>query len=145
MSVEPSSVRAGHVRPFERRLPPVIPVAMVALGFAVTTGVLLAAQVTGEPSLVLPTVLAAAAVALEIVAVVMAVNIRPFAWGRFRQVALWALLAYVAQSSMIVWAFVKNDIPARPLTLLLIGIGVFATIVPFMIAFTVARYEDTTD
>lgn len=137
----PAMDDVAHVRPFERHVPPVIPVAMTALGLAVTAGVILAAQAMTHPSLVLPTVLVAAAVALEIAAVVLAVSIRPFAWTRFRHVGAWTLLAYVLQSSMIEWSFAKNHVPGGPMTLLTIGILVFATVVPFMIAFTVARYE----
>lgn len=137
----PAPGRVAHARPFERRVPPVIPVAMTALGLAITAGVILAAQAMVQPSLVLPAVLIAAAVALEITAVVLAATIRPFAWSRFRQVGAWTLLAYVLQSSMIEWSFAKNHVPGGPMTLLTIGIVVFATVVPLMIAFTVARYE----
>ena len=116
-----------HVRPFERKLPPVVEVAMVALAAAVTGGVILAAQVTEEPSLVLPTILMIAAAVLELVSIVLALRIRPFAWDRFRQVYLWGFVAYAIQGGMIEWSFAKNDTPAGPLTLLTIGLVVFAT------------------
>lgn len=130
------------VRPFDRKLPPVVEVAMVGLAAAVTGGVILAAQSTeNDPSLVLPTILMAVAVVLELAAAVLALRIRPFAWDRFRQVYLWGFVAYAIQAGMIEWSFAKNDTPAEPLTLLTIGLVVFATIVPLMIAFTVARYQ----
>lgn len=132
---------AAHVRPFERKLPPVVEVAMVALAAAVTGGVILASQVTEDPSLVFPTVLMIVAAVLELVSIVLAVRVRPFAWDRFRQVYLWGFVAYAIQGGMIEWSFAKNDTPSGPLTLLTIGIVVFSTIVPLMIAFTVARYQ----
>lgn len=132
-------------RPFDRVLPPVVPVAMAALALAVSGGVIVAAGAAMNPSLVLPTVLVVGAIVLELAAVVMSLLIRPFAWGRFVQVFLWALLAYAVQSGMIVFAFVQNEIPAGPLAVLSLGLVVFATDVPFMIAFTVARYEQVAD
>jgi hypothetical protein len=86
-----------------------------------------------------------AGIVLELVAVVMLATIRPFAWPRFAQVARWALLAYVAQSAIIEWSFVKNHVPGRPLSVLTAGLVVFATVVPLMIAFTVARYRAVDD
>lgn len=132
------------VRPLEREVPPVIPVAMASLSLAVTGGVILAAGATVDQSLVLPGILVGAGIALELVAVVMAVLIRPFAWFRFRQVFGWALLAYVLQSGIIVFSFVRNSIPSGPLAVLTVGLIVFATDVPFMIAFTTARYQEVT-
>ena len=132
-------------RPFDRKLPPVVEVAMVALAAAVTGGVILAAQATEKPSLVLPTVLMVVAAVLELATVVLAMRIRPFAWDRFRQVYGWGFVAYSIQGGMIEWSFAKNHTPAGPLTLLTIGLVVFATIVPLMIAFIVARYQAVTE
>jgi hypothetical protein len=131
----------ASTRPFERKMPPVVEVAMVALAAAVTGGVILAAQATEEPSLTIPTILMVAAAVLELVAAVLLVRIRPFAWDRFRLVYGWAFVAYAIQAGMIEWSFAKNDTPAGPLTLLTIGLVVFATVVPLMIGFTVARYQ----
>jgi hypothetical protein len=134
-------VDLAPVRPFERKIPPVVGVAMFSLALAVTGGVILAAQAQGHPSVALPMVLEVAAIVLELVAIAMMISIRPFAWFRFRQVFAVALVAYVIQGGMIEWAFAKNHTPAGPMTALTIGIVVFSTIVPMMIAFTVARYQ----
>lgn len=128
-------------RPFDRTLPPVVGVSMASLTLAVTGGVILAAQAMQKPSLALPTVLEVGAVVLELVAVALMVGIRPFAWGRFRQVFGIALVAYAIQAGVIEWSFVKNHVPGSPLTVLTVGLLVFATIVPLMIAFTAARYQ----
>jgi len=127
--------------PFDRKLPPVIGVSMAALTLAVTGGVILAAQAMSRPSLTLPTVLEIAAVALELAAVGMLISIRPFAWGRFRQVFGFALIAYIIQAGIVEWSFVRNHVPRSPLTVLTVGLVVFATIVPLMIAFTATRYQ----
>lgn len=128
-------------RPFEREMPPVIGLGMVALTSAIVGGVLIASQIGTRPSLTLPRVLVVVALVLELAAVVLLVRIRPLAWGLFRKVFLVALGAYVVQSGIIGWTFVKNDVPAGPFVVLTGGLIVFATVVPMMIAFTVARYQ----
>jgi hypothetical protein len=136
-----SAVEVAAVRPFERKFPPVVGVAMLALALAVTGGVILAGQAQEHPSVTTPGVLEVGAIVLELAAFVMLARIRPFAWDRFRLVFAWALVAYVIQGGMIEWAFAKYHTPARPLIALTLGIVVFATAVPLMIAFTVARYQ----
>ncbi|MEZ5321309.1 MAG: hypothetical protein R2698_04395 [Microthrixaceae bacterium] len=140
-----SAAETSPPRPFTRSMPPVVGLGMVALTFAIVGGVLIAAQIGADPSLVLPWILVAVAVGAEIAAVALLPTIRPFAWFRFRQVFGVALGAYVLQSGVIEWSFLKNDIPAGPLTVLTIGLVVFATVVPLMIAFTVARYQEADD
>lgn len=132
---------AGTVRPFERPMPPVIGAGMAALTLAIIAGILLVAQIGGEETLTVPAVFVIAALICEAVAIVLLPTIRPFAWWRFRQVFLVALCAYVVQSGIIEWSFVKNSVPGGPLVLLTLGLVVFATIVPLMIAFTTARYQ----
>lgn len=136
-----SSVAAAPVRPFERKFPPVVVAAMVGLTLAITGGVLVVAQMGEKQSLAVPTGFMAGAIVLELAAIVMLVTIRPFAWDRFFLVLGWTLLAYVLQSGIIEWSFIINDVPGRPLAVLTAGLVVFATIVPLMIAFTVARYQ----
>ena len=61
---------------------------------------------------------------LELAAIVLMVNIRPFAWDRFRQVFGWAFVAYAVQGGMIEYAFAKNHTPRGPMTTLTIGMVV---------------------
>lgn len=131
----------GAQRPFERTMPPVIGLGMAALTLAIIGGVLIASQIGTEPSLTLPRVLVVIALVVEAIAVVIMIRVRPFAWGLFRKVFGVALCAYVVQSGIIGWTFVKNDVPVAPFIVLTGGLVVFATIVPLMIAFTVARYQ----
>ncbi len=136
-----TAVGSAPVRPFDRTMPPVIAIAMVSLALAVTGGIFLAANAMQDPSLALPATLEIGAIVLELVAFVLALRIRPFAWDRFRQVYLWAFLAYAIQGGMIEFSFIRNDTPNGPLVWLTLGIVAFSTLVPLMIAFTVARYQ----
>ena len=141
-----SSLGPAGVRPFERSMPPVTGLGMASLACAVVSGVIVASQVgMDDPPMVVPTMFVAAALLLEIATVVVLVRIRPFAWDRFRLVFSVGLAAYVLQSAIIAWAFVINDVPAGPMTILSLGLVVFATIVPVMLAFTVARYQAVDD
>jgi len=64
-----------------------------------------------------------------------------FAWGRFLEVARWALLAYSIIAGLIEYVFLRNSTSGGPLIVLTLSLVVFALTVPVLIAFTVARYD----
>ncbi len=66
-----------------------------------------------------------------------------FAWGRFMEVGRWALLAYAIIAGLIEYVFLRNDTSGGPLIVLTLSLLVFALTVPVLIAFTVARYDET--
>jgi hypothetical protein len=90
----------------------------------------------------LPTVLLIVAAALLIAGVVMITRVVGFSWDTFVRVGRWALLAYVVAAGMIEFAFVRNHTRGAPLLVVTGMLVVFALDVPFLIATTVARYED---
>jgi len=65
-----------------------------------------------------------------------------FPWGRFFEVARWALLAYAAVAGMIEYVFLRNSTSGGPLVLLTLSLAIFALDVTLLISFTVARYAD---
>ena len=67
-------------------------------------------------------------------------RVEGFAWGRFFEVARWALLAYLIIAGMIEYAFLRDDLSGGPLVVLTLSLVVFAVHVPVLIGFTVARY-----
>lgn len=125
----------------DRKLPPVTEVGAAAM-IAVAVGVIYNASYlpkhaqTGVAVAIL--VLAAA---LELLNVVLLSRIRDFAWGRFKQVAGWALLAYAVIGGMIDYAFVYDHTRGTQLVILTLLLVLFMLNVPVLIAFTVARYE----
>jgi hypothetical protein len=120
--------------------PPVAEIAIVPLVLVIIGGVIMAAYVPRRPPLVVPTlVLVAAAVVMAWNVVVMA-RLRDFAWDTFWLVARYALIAYVIAAGMIEWAFVKDHTTGAPLVVVTLMLVIFATDVPLIIAFTVARY-----
>ena len=130
----------SHSSALGRRFPPIIPLVIGALSLVVIGGVYLAAHFPRRPPLTFPIGLLVASVVVFVVATVMLARLRDFAWERFRLVFCWALLAYVVQAGMIEFAFAHNHATGTPLVVISLMLVMFALTVPFMIAFTAARY-----
>jgi hypothetical protein len=123
------------------RLPPVTQLGMVSLGLVLVAGIYLSAHLPEHVSLG-PAVALLAASALVFAGNVLALaRVHGFAWGRFFQVARWALLAYSIIAGMIEYVFLRNHTSGGPLVVLTLSLVVFALNVPVLIAFTVARYD----
>lgn len=121
-------------------LPPVTQIGMLSLALIVAGGIYLAAHLPNRVSLV-PAVVLLALSALLLAGNLAALSCaRCFAWGRFFEIARWALLAYVVIAGMILYAFLRNHISGGPLVVLTLSLVVFAVHVPVLIGFTVARY-----
>jgi hypothetical protein len=125
----------------ERRLPPVTQLGMLSLGLIVAAVIYLSAHLPEHVSL------GPAIVLLALSALLLAGNVlslwrtEGFAWGRFLQVARWALLAYTVIAGLIEYVFLRNNTSGGPLIVLTLSLVIFALTVPVLIAFTVARYD----
>jgi uncharacterized membrane protein YoaK (UPF0700 family) len=126
----------------ERAFPKAIEVAVVSLAAVVVGGVWLGSHAPRRPPLGLPTVLLVVAAALLLIGVIMITRVAGFSWDTFVRVGRCALLAYVIAAGMIEFAFVRNHTRGAPLVVVTGMLLVFALDVPFIIATTVARYED---
>jgi hypothetical protein len=89
--------------------------------------------------------LLALAAALQATNAVLLSRIRDFAWGTFRQVAKWALLAYAVIAGMIEFAFVFDHTRGSHLVVMTLMLALFMLNVPVLIGFTVARYQSASD
>jgi hypothetical protein len=125
----------------ERPYPPVSQLCVASMVLVIIGGIYMAAYLPASPSLVVPAVLAAAALA------VMAANgfalsrVRHFAWPVFFKVGRWALLAYLITSGMIELVFVVDGTPGPVLALLTVMLAIYAVDIPLLLAFSVARYQ----
>jgi hypothetical protein len=125
----------------ERRLPPVTALAMTSLALIVAGGIYLAAHLPNHVPL------APAVILLALSALLLAANLAALArvpgfnWGRFFQVARWALLAYAITAGMIEYAFLYDKVSGGALVVLTLSLVVYAVHVPTLIGFTVARYD----
>jgi len=95
-----------------------------------------------RPPILPATVAVAAGASLALVAVLLLVRIRPFAWGRFSQVLRWGLLAYGMIAGIIEYVFVYDHTAGATLAVMTAALVFFALDVPTILAFTVARFED---
>jgi hypothetical protein len=126
-----------------RPYPPFTELGMLSLALIVIGGIYLSAHIPQHVSL-------GPAIALLIAStLVLTVNLASlrrvpnFAWERFLQVAKWALLAYLFTAAMIEYAFLRNHLKGGALVILTLSLLVYAVQVPTLIAFTVARWEDS--
>jgi hypothetical protein len=127
----------------ERRLPPVTQVGMVSLALIVAAGIYLSAHLPNHVSLA-PAVALLCASALLLVGNLVALSrVDGFAWGRFFEIARWALLAYAMIAGMIEYVFLRNHTSGGPLVVLTLSLVVFAVHVPMLIGFTVARFQES--
>jgi hypothetical protein len=125
----------------EPRLPPVTQIGMTSLALIVAGGIYLAANLPEHVPLGPAIVLLALSAALLAGNLLALSRVRDFNWRRFRQVGLWALLAYAITAGLIEYAFVRNGLRGGALVVLSLSLVVYALHVPVLIAFTVARYD----
>ncbi len=129
----------------ERRLPPVTQVGMLSLALIVAAGIYLAAHLPHQVPLT-PAIVLLAASAMLLVGNLLALSrVQGFAWGRFFEIARWALLAYIVVAGMIEYAFLRDSVSGGALVVLTLSLVVFAVHVPVLIGFTVARYDTSED
>ncbi|HVE20300.1 MAG TPA: hypothetical protein VNB52_14490 [Ilumatobacteraceae bacterium] len=126
----------------EQRFPKAVETVTASLAAVVVGGVWLGSHAPRRPPLALPTVLLVVAAALLLAGIVMITRVAGFSWDTFVRVGRWALLAYIIAAGMIEFAFVRNHTRGAPLAVVTGMLVVFALDVPFLIATTVARYDD---
>ena len=136
-TVDPNSV--------DRVYPPVGWFATGALACAVVGGILLASYAPRVAPMTVPIILCCLAYVLLLSAVVMLSRSRPFAWPTFFKVFKWMLLAYILMAAMIELAFVHDHVRGESLVIVTLLLVIFATSVPTIGAFTVARYAAIED
>jgi hypothetical protein len=126
----------------ERRLPPFNQIGMASLALIVAGGIYLASHLPQHVPLGPAVALLAASVVLLAGNLLSLTRVQDFAWGRFLQVAKWALLAYLITAGMIEYAFLRDHLSGGPLAVLTLSLVVYALQVPTLIGFTVARYDE---
>jgi hypothetical protein len=125
----------------ERRLPPVTALAMTSLALIVAGGIYLAAHLPNHVPLAPAAILLALSATLLVANLITLARVPGFNWGRFFQVARWALLAYAITAGMIAYAFLYDGVSGGTLVVLMLSLVVYAVHVPMLIGFTVARYD----
>ena len=95
--------------------------ALVVIG-----GTFIAGHIPDEVPLLLPTILAVVAAALLLVNVYLTSTIKGFAWAVFRQVFGWSLVGYGVIAGLLMFVFIRDDIPGDVMTFLIAMLVIFA-------------------
>ncbi len=132
---------AMAVDPSERRLPPIVPLAMASMVLVIVGTIYLAAYLPRTPSLAPAIGLVIGAALLLAANVVLLLRLRNFAWDRFRVVGLWSLLAYIVIAGMLEYVFVLDGLRGDVLVVMTLLLLIFTLNIPILLAFAVARYK----
>jgi hypothetical protein len=127
----------------ERKYPPFTELGMLSLALIVIGGIYLSSHIPQHVPLGPAIALLIASAAVMTLNLALLRRVPGFAWHRFFQVAKWALAAYAFTAAMIEYAFLRNHLRGGPLVVLTLSLIVYAVAVPALIAFTVARFDDT--
>ena len=125
------------------KYPPFTELGMLALALIVIGGIYLASHIPQHVSLGPAIALLIASALVLTVNLALLARVPDFAWPRFFQVAKWALLGYAFTAGMIEHAFLRDGLRRGTLVILTLSLVVYAVQVPTLIAFTVARYENS--
>jgi hypothetical protein len=98
----------------ERKLPPVTQIGMLSLALIVAGGIYLASHIPGDVPLAPAIILLASSSLLLVGNLVALSRVEAFAWGRFVQVGLWALLAYGVHVPVLIAFTVARYEPVEP-------------------------------
>ena len=125
----------------DRKLPPVTEIGAASM-VAVAVGLIYnASYLPKHAQTGVAVAILVVAAGLQLANAFVLSRIHPFAWGLFKQVAGWSLLAYAIIAGMIEFAFVFDHTRGTQLVILTLTLVLFMLNVPVLIAFTVARYQ----
>ena len=125
----------------DRKLPPVTEIGAASM-VAVAVGLIYnASYLPKHAQTGVAVAILVVAAGLQLANAFVLSRIQPFAWGLFKQVAGWSLLAYAIIAGMIEFAFVFDHTRGTQLVILTLTLVLFMLNVPVLIAFTVARYQ----
>ena len=124
-----------------RKLPPITEIAIATMALVVIGGTYIAGHIPDDVPLLLPAILAVAAAVLLVLNLYLLSTVQPFAWGAFKQVFGWSLVGYGVISALLMFVFLRDDIPGDVMTFLIAMLVIFAVNIPLLFAFSVARYQ----
>ena len=124
-----------------RNFPPITELAVATMVLVITGGTYIAGHIPNDVPLLLPTILAIAAAVLLVVNLYLVSTLKQFAWGVFKQVFGWSLVGYGVIAGLLIFVFLRDDIPGDVLTFLIAMLVIFAINIPLLFAFSVARYQ----
>jgi hypothetical protein len=125
----------------QRSLPPIAELATLTIVLVVIGGTFIAGHIPNHVPLLLPTILLIAGYATLLLSGYLLSRIDNFAWGTFRLVFSRSLAGYGVIAGLLIYVFVRGDIPNDVMAFLAAMLILFALNIPLLFAFSVARYE----
>jgi hypothetical protein len=125
-----------------RKFPPISELSIVTMILVVVGGTFIAAHIPKEVPLLLPTILAIAAAVVLVLNLYLTASLKDFAWPVFKLVFAWALAAYAVIAALLMFVFLRDDIPSDVMTFLIAMLIIYAVNIPLLLAFSVARYQE---
>ncbi|MCL5948525.1 MAG: hypothetical protein M1420_05135 [Actinobacteria bacterium] len=127
---------------WQRRLPPVDKMALVSLVLVVIDGVYMASYLPRHAPLGPVIGLLVVSGACLIAAGLALARIHSFAWDKFFLVLRWVVVEYIVEAGMLEYVFAYDHVRGSMLAILTLALVIFATDIPVIMAFTVARYQN---
>ncbi len=124
-----------------RKLPPIAELCVVTMALVIIGGTFIAGHIPEHVPLLLPTVLAVAAAIILAVNLYLLSKIGPFAWAVFKQVFGWSIVAYAVIAGLLMFVFLRDNIPGDVMTFLIAMLIIYAIDIPLLFGFSVARYQ----
>ncbi|MCL4434555.1 MAG: hypothetical protein M1399_07300 [Actinobacteria bacterium] len=138
-----SKASTGSGAPYwKRKLPPVDKIALASLVLVVIDGVYMASYLPRHAPLAPVIALLSASGACLVAACLALTRIRSFAWNKFFLVLRWVVIEYIIEAGMLEYVFTYDHVRGHLIVILTLALIVFATDIPVIMAFTVARYQD---
>jgi len=123
-------------------LPPVDRIALASLVLIVIDGVYLASYLPRHAPLGPVIGLLVASGACLMAAWLALARIRSFAWNKFVLVLRWVAVEYIVEAGMLEYVFAYDHVRGKMLVILTLALFIFASDIPVIMAFTVARYQE---
>ena len=114
----------------ERKLPPVTEIGMASLALIVAGGIYLSSHIARTCRLARRSRCSRRRRCCSPATCIALTRVKGFAWGRFFDVAKWALLAYAITAGLIEYAFLRNHSAAGRCVVLILSLVVYAVHVP---------------
>ncbi len=127
---------------WKRPIPPVDKIALISLIIIVIDGVYMASYLPRHAPMGVIIGLLIASGAFLMAACITVSRIRPFAWDKFFLVLRWVIVEYIVEAGMLEYVFAYDHVRGSMLAILTIALFIFASDIPIIMAFTVARFQN---
>ena len=127
---------------WNRPIPPVDKIALASLILIVIDGVYMASYLPRHAPIGIVIGLLIASGVFLVASCVALTRIKPFAWDKFFLVLRWVIIEYIVEAGMLEYVFAYDHVRGSMLVILTLALFVFASDIPIIMAFTVARFQN---